>query len=246
MTSSGKGKGFINSIGDLHEESALELMGGDAQNLNHHPKLEGMALRGGNFDTYDIFSSEEICSVKARMVENTSEPNLGSYKSEFRKMMGYNRAHKNGLSPLEQDEQRLIECGERGLPIPEELKGATREEVVNYLQTKSTMRVPSDHVEEVRTSIIAYARQLPENYHLYQNPTEEQLQALGNRIQSTGLDSEESLKQIDARKDIQEQHRNQGPIPQEVMNTASKEMKPINRPNQEPSKEEDYDYGYGY
>ena len=247
MQPSNQEQGVIKSIGDLHEASARELMGGDAENLNHHPLLEGMGLRGGNYNTYDIFSSEEACSVKARMIGNTSEPNLNSYRSEFNKMLGWNRSYQNNnLSPIQQDAQRLMACGERGVPIPEALKGATQEQVVDYLQTQSTMRVPSDHVEAVRETIIADARNLPEKYHLPENPTEQQLLALGNRIQSTGLSAEESLAQVSAQKSTQGQQAHQVSSPQDHTAVESQKTNTDNKPDREPSEEEDYDYGFRY
>jgi hypothetical protein len=246
MPESTKPKSMIKSMGDIHEEAALNLMGGDAENLNHNPKLEGMGLRGGNYDTFDIFSSKEICSVKVRMHTKDGSPNLENYKSEFSRMLGYNKAYQKGLSPLEQDAQRIIECSKRGVAVPEQLKGADQEKVVSYLQQKSIMRVPSDHVEAFRNELIKDAEKLPQNYFLPNKPTKQDLQTLANRVQSTGLSATQSRQQLNA-----EKHSQSAKIDLSLSEPSSEKQEVISKnpdakPNHEPSEKDDYDYGYGY
>jgi hypothetical protein len=184
---------YIQKQGRLHEESALKFMGGDAENLNNNPKLEGMGLHAGNFPNFDIFSSNEICSVKSHLNQDGT-PNIQSYKNDFSKMLGSEKAYADGLSPIQQDAKRIAECATKGVPIPTSLVGGSQEKIVSYLQENSIMRIPSDHVEQVRAALVDNAKQLPANYFLPENPTDTHLQSLADRIQSTGLSSEETLK----------------------------------------------------
>jgi len=84
MKNSQSNEGLINKQGRIHEESAINLIGGDAQNLNKNERLKNMGLYGDNYPIYDIFSSTEICSVKTRIKKN-GKPNIQQYKNEFLK-----------------------------------------------------------------------------------------------------------------------------------------------------------------
>jgi hypothetical protein len=251
MVQKNKNQIGIQKQGLLHEEFAQKLIGGDAENLNNNPKLEDMGLHAGNYPNFDIFSSNEICSVKSHFTQDGA-PNIQSYKNDFSKMLGSGKPYQDGLSPLALDAKRISECAAKGIPVPEEIKEASQEQVVQFLKEKSVMRIPSDHVESVREALVNDARQLPEKYFLPENPTEEQLRALSERIQSTGLNSNETFEHMNA----EEQHpskieRSSGAPNEDVskssqVNTETIRKNSLNNVHEKPSEDEDYHYGYGY
>jgi len=242
----------IQRQGYLHEKSALDLIGGDAENLNNNPKLEDMGLHAGNYPNFDIFSSSEICSVKSHFTQDGS-PNIQSYKNDFSKMLGSGKPYQDGLSPLAQDAEQITECAAKGIPIPNEIQGASQEQVVQFLKEKSVMRIPSDHVESVREALLTDAKEMPEKYFLPETPTEEQLQSLADRVQSTGLSSGATFEQMDSENpNFSEKSNNPGNVQEEVAKTEQDAINRINEmagpdvEEEEPSKKEDYYYGYGY
>jgi hypothetical protein len=244
-------RGYIQTQGDLHEAAALKIIGGDAENLNNNPKLEGMGLHGGNYPNFDIFSSSEICSVKSHFTQD-GDPNIQTYKNDFSKMLGWGKAYKDGLSPLEQDARRISESAARDVPIPSEIKGANQEKVVQYLQEKSTMRVPSNHVDEIREALVEDAKNLPSNYFLPENPTEEQLKSLADRVQSTGLSSMETFEQMNSEQTNLSESSNEARTGQEQVTKTEQENaaiileNPLDETTPDTSINEDYHYGYGY
>jgi len=249
MLQKNKNETGIQKQGLLHEESALKLIGGDAENLNNNPKLEGMGLHSGNYPNFDIFSSNEICSVKSHFTQDGA-PNIQSYKNDFSKMLGSGKPYHDDQSPLALDAKRISECAAKGVPVPDEIKEASQEQVVQFLKEKSVIRIPSDHVESVREALVNDAGQLPEKYFLPENPTEEQLRSLGERVQSTGLSSSETFEQMDS-ENLIEKGNNYTNVQEEVANTERRAVSSVNEMtfpdvDEEPSEDEDYYYRYGY
>ena len=252
----------IKTQGLLHEEAALKMIGGDAVNLNHHTELMGMGLRGGNYPTFDLLSSTEICSVKSHL-NHDGGPKVQDYTIDFSNMLGWGKSFENGLSPLAQDAQRITECASRGIPIPNELIGANSDQVVSYLQEKTIMRIPSDHVEAVRSALVAEAQKFPGNYFLPDNPAESHLQQLAERVQSTGLSGVEALEQLNELNRQPSEWSSPDPsdpksVGTQVQSTQEAIEKtaqvttdnilehPLDSIKPEPSENEDYDYSYGY
>ncbi len=176
--------------GRLHEDSALKKIGGDAVNLND---IAGLGHKGYQFPTFDISSSTELTSVKSHvsMPGQISEQDINCYKTDFKKMLGHNR---NGPFPMGEDVKNIASLAENGHPVPTKLQGADQTKIVEYLQHETVMRIPDDHVEKMQSIITADAKQIPENFYLPGSPTEEQLSALGNRIQGSGLSSSETAE----------------------------------------------------
>ena len=169
-----KSDGFIKRQGRLHEDLALEMLGGDTVNLNDM-KIPG--LIGGNYPTFDLSSSSELTSVKSHISKpgTISPEDKKAYKADFAKMLGWGeRAFDEGLSPIERDAKQISELPGR-IPIPTELSGASPDEIVKYMQDKTVMRIPDDHVEDVRQTLKVDIEKLPGNYFLPDNPTEEQI-----------------------------------------------------------------------
>jgi hypothetical protein len=251
MAQKSKSEIGIQKQGLLHEESALKLIGGDSENLNNNPKLEDMGLHAGNYPNFDIFSSNEICSVKSHFTQDGA-PNIQSYKNDFSKMLGSGKPYQDGLSPLALDAKRISECAEKDIPVPNEIKEASQEQVVQFLKEKSVMRIPSDHVESVREALVNDARQLPEKYFLPETPTEEQLKSFGERVQSTGLSSNETFEHMKTAEQNPSKSVGNTVKPDEdvsksfQVNTETIRKNSFINGHEEPSEDEDYHYGYGY
>jgi hypothetical protein len=199
----------------MHEDAALMKIGGDAKNLNGDAAHK---MRGGQYPTFDISSSKEICSVKSHISQagGPTQQDLAAYKTDFSHMLGWGRAYENGISPKEQDAERIAILAKQGTPIPGELKEADTEQVASYLQNKSIMRVPENHVDEVRDFLAKDVRKNPENYFLPPElePTDEQVQAIANRIQGTGLTSDETLNRLNT----QQEHLSDTPANVQLVN----------------------------
>jgi hypothetical protein len=186
----------IKTRGKLHEDAALKSIGGDAYNLNGKA-ANGMV--GNQFPTYDICSSTELASVKSHLSQPGACPpaDIEAYKADFSHMLGWDRAYERGLSPLEQDAERISNLSAKGFAVPAELKGAGQDQTVDYLKNNSILRIPDDHVAPVKAALDNDIRSLPENYFLPAEPSDEQVQAVLNRIQGTGLSSSETAQLMD-------------------------------------------------
>lgn len=180
--------------GDLHESATLKSIGGDATNLNDVKK---------NFPTFDISSSQEICSVKSHISQDgaLTEQNVNSYFHDFEHMLGWGRdltynELDGKLLPIEQDAKRIADLRERGVPIPESISNASSDQIVDYLKHDTVMRIPQDHVSAVQDELERKAREIPENYYLSNPPTENEITTLRDRVKSTGMTAEETLNQL--------------------------------------------------
>jgi hypothetical protein len=169
------------------EAAALTSAGDDAVNLDAAAKIGG--LKGGNFPTYDISSSQEVASVKTHWDSNgqLSDSALQAYKQDLSHMMGWNRES----SGLQSDGQNITAARDAGLPTPTELQNATPEQAAIYLRDSSLLRIPDDHVQPVREMIASDVKQFPGNYHLGENPQQADIDRVLDRIQGIGLTSGE-------------------------------------------------------
>lgn len=181
--------------GNLHESAALKSIGGDAINLN------GNVME--NFPTFDISSSQEICSVKSHISQDgvLTDQNISSYLHDFEHMLGWDRDMAYNeldgkLLPIEQDAKRIAELQGRGAPIPESLSNASSDQIVDYLKHDTVMRIPQDHVSAVQDEIERKAREIPENYYLSNPPTDNEITVLRDRVKPTGLTAGETLNQL--------------------------------------------------
>lgn len=178
--------------GDLHESAALKSIGSDAINLNNDVTR--------NFPTFDISSSKEICSVKSHISQDgvLTDQNINSYIHDFEHMIGWGRNFDGGLNPMQQDAERIVALRDQGKPIPESLSNASREEIVKYIEQNTVMRIPTNHVGPVQDALEKSAREIPENYYLSSPPTDSEIAALRDRVKPTGMDSQETLNQLNA------------------------------------------------
>lgn len=197
--SKSKGRtGYIQRQGQLFEDAAVKKIGGDAVNLNDEA---AKGMKGKQYPTYDVSSSTELASVKSHISgPEITANNKAAYLRDFNHMQGWDRAYdKNKHSPLTQDAERILQL-DKGIPIPSEIKGASEEQVIDYLKHKTVLRIPDDHVEEVRKSLRENIEKLPENYFLPEKPTEEQIQSVLDRVKGAGLTSAEAKEQMNTQK----------------------------------------------
>lgn len=224
----------IQKQGRLFEDSAVRLRGGDTVNLND--------IGIGNYPTFDLLSSSEITSVKSHISKpgDITVNDEAAYRHDFAKMLGWGRSYDSGLYPLEQDAARISYLSNQGFPVPSELAGSDREEIVNYLQKKTIMRIPDDHIDRVRQVMEADIRNIPENYYLPENPTEEQIQSVLGRIQGTGLTSGQ----------LDEPIQTPSPDRENPLETPQIETSDLNYQTEDqennPSEGEEYHQGSGY
>lgn len=197
--------------GRMHEDAALETIGGDAASLddfvsehaNDAASGEGARhFQGGRYPTYDITSSTEIASVKA-YTSGGSEPSkqdIDNYMNAFNQTRGFGgRGYARGLSPVEQDVEAIKQVQAQGAPVPQELVGKSDAEIQKYLENETVMRIPSDHVERMRQEFSAKVRDFPQDHGLPENATDAEIQAYAaKRWQSSGLSAEETQQRLQA------------------------------------------------
>lgn len=226
---------YIKQQGYLHEVSALKMAGEDAVLLDD---VVGKDFRGHKFPTYDISSSNEIASVKSHFSSSgeLSNTNVTAYMSDFDKMLGYQRAYEDGLDPVQQDAIRIAHIRDQGVPVPTELHEESTEKVANYLKNKSILRIPEDHVEEVRTALESKAKESPKTYYLPTEPNEQQIKELTERVQSSGMSSEKTLQELKSN-----WNKN---TPDKLVD--NKEKSERSKEGLEDSQEHDYYYGHGF
>jgi hypothetical protein len=172
------------------EAAARAVIGGDAVDLD----IATAGHKGHNFPTYDISSSSEIASVK------THWDNTDAYISDFHRQLGWGRSYDQGLSPVQLDARNIIQARDRGeIPVPRDLENANLAQVTDYLNRQSVLRIPDDHVKEVRDKLETLVTDLPHNYHLPDNPSQEQIKSVLDRIRPMGLTSTELREMIELR-----------------------------------------------
>jgi hypothetical protein len=216
---------FRKAQGQLHEDAALKKIGEDAFNLNDNA---AKGMRGHNYPTFDICSLRELTSVKSHIssLGEVSAQDIESYKSDFSEMLGVTGSYDRGLSPLEQKAENIKYLSDSGqFPVPEEIKGAGINQVQDYLKNNTVMRIPDDHVQVVRNTLAADARNLPENYYLPSDPSDEQVNSILNRVQGTGMTSAETIEKLQSK----------GYVAQKASGTPLQEPIPTTRQTEEPT-----------
>ena len=217
--------------GYLNELSAKEVIGGDAVILDQVPDL---GLGGGRFPTYDISSSTEIASAAAYVGSDTklTFEAVSRYTTKFGRMFGWSREP----NAVQEDAKRIAMLRDSGVPVPGELKEAKREEIAEYLGTKSVLRIPNDHVDEIRRSLKSDVRRHPGNYFLHESPSEEQIASVTSRVKGSGMTSAEILERMRKSTKYEDLLKKQkGREPNLSLNMVTEE-----------SESDDYSHGYGH
>lgn len=216
-------RNYVEIQGRLHEDSLKSRLGGDVQNIND--------LVEDNFRTYDLISSEGVWSVKSHMGREgqLTESAKQAYQANFEHMLGWNRP----VDAVEMDVKALRERLPEGTAMPKVLRKGSLQDAADFLKNNSKLGIPEDHVEMVRKNLIDHAREFPETYGLPEQPGEEDLQKLSNRIQGTGLNATDTPALI--REQLQQQ---------ESSLQTNKEMGKDQQ--EEEDQEEEYPYQYGY
>ena len=117
--------------------------------------------------------------------------------------------------------------------MPNALREGSLQDAADFLKNNSKLGIPEDHVEMVRKNLINHAREFPETYGLPEQPGEEDLQKLSNRIQGTGLNAADTPALI--REQLQQQE-----------SSLQKNKEKGKDQQEEEDQEEDYPYRYGY
>lgn len=169
------------------EAAARATLGGDATNLDD--AVKGLGLKGDTFPTYDLTSSAGVASVKTHwgMDGSLNDSARGTYQREFRKMLGWGRE----VGALKQDGHNIITVRDSGVPVPDSLRQAAPELAGQYLRDRSLFMIPDDHVASVKADLRAKLLDLPGNYFLPPNPSEEQVMSVLDRVRGIGLSSQE-------------------------------------------------------
>lgn len=177
------------------EAAAKTAIGGDAVNLDK--ATTGHV--GGNYPTFDIASSTEISSVKTHWSINgdLSETAINSYLSDFHFILGWNRE----VNALYKDGENIIRAKENGVPVPNEVRSLSAEGAAVYLRDFGTLRVPDDHVQQIRSALALKVRTAPANYFLSETFTEDQVERVVNRVRGIGVTSTELQQMLLISKD---------------------------------------------
>ena len=172
------------------ESAALRFIGGDAISLDKFVTQHNVPLKGWNYPIYDISSSQEIASVKTHWngKGELDESSIIRYQSDLSKQLGFNRE----FLALSTDAKNIFLIREAGGPVPFQLSNAGQEEAAVYLRDHSVLRIPDDHVDQVRLAVRASAKEMPDNFYL-SNSEISRLDLLSKRIQGIGLTSSELL-----------------------------------------------------
>lgn len=186
------------------EAAARTVVGEDAIDLDAFVKKRRQELRGNsrsfqgdNYPTYDITSHTEVASVKTHwnIEGELTESAKAEYKRNFSKMLGWGRS----VGALENDGENIVAIRDTEGPVPPELKQANKTEAAEYLRDNARLRIPDDHVKPLREVLEKDIHTYPSNYYLPENPSQEQVEHILNRVQGIGLTSTEIRKLIDER-----------------------------------------------
>jgi hypothetical protein len=110
-------------------------------------------------------------------------------------MMGWNR----DVNALDQDAQNILTMRDAGVAVPSELAKADHAQARQYLRDNSCLRIPDDQVRPVQEAIAKDIQNFPANYHLPENPSQEQVDHVLGRIRGIGVTSPELEQMIGRR-----------------------------------------------
>ena len=171
------------------EAAARATMGSEATNLDVAAKERDLGFQGNNYPTYDISSHDEVASVKTHWNAegHLDDRAVAAYKGDLAHLYGWNREP----GAVERDGENIVTARDAGVPVPTELEDASPTQAARYLRDNGRLRIPDDHVEPVRASLEQDIRESPDNYYLPDDPSDEQIARVLERIQGIGLSSGE-------------------------------------------------------
>jgi hypothetical protein len=182
----GRGPTDIEATGVTNEASAFVQAG-----IDHGTQFtsfnEYCPSDTANAPLLDGVSAKEWYSAKAHLVDNF-EP---AYAGDFQELLGVDDG--DIINKQERTANFLaknVDLMQTQQNWPADL-ATDREAVLTYIREETVMRIPSDHVDQVRKYIMLDAESNPSMYGLSENPTYEQLTRLGERIQSSGISTEQ-------------------------------------------------------
>lgn len=190
-------RGYSDARRYSSEAAARFTAGNDSVDLDNITKVNELGFKGNNYPIYDISSPEEVASVKTHWnSEGYLDKNaISAYKRDFAKLYGWNR----NVNALHEDGENIIKIRNAGLSVPHELENATIEEASEYLRDNSLLRIPDDHVDQIRSELEVDIRNFPTSYSLSENPTDEQIKHVLERVKGIGLKSNELKEMVEIR-----------------------------------------------
>lgn len=153
-----------------------------------------LASRKDHFFIFDIGSQESIISVKVKGIHLEGE-NIAGYKLNQSAKTAYLNAFYDIIgegsneSLLEEAAALLFEAkNKRLIQIPDKMKNKiTVAAIKDYLCQYSELRIPDEHVDEIRELVKAKIQKFPDNFGLKGTVTEKQIHRLLERIQPIGV-----------------------------------------------------------
>jgi hypothetical protein len=172
-------KHYYDSLcGTLGEELAVRGIGG--------ANLDSMVKK--NFEVFDVTTPDEIASVKSHVVGNIDNA-IGNYAKDLRCAMGISEEAKyevpvNSLLEAKNNPEQweVLKAS-----LPEGIQEASTPEEMRFaIQEASTLRIPVDHVEQVREYLDKVVPKNPELYGIPADLSEEEfkvhMDALKDRV----------------------------------------------------------------
>jgi vacuolar-type H+-ATPase subunit H len=192
MKTEGKWKNLVGAAGEGSYMGALTNRG--VPNVNVNEFSSSM-----NTPYLDVVSAEGMAQVKVRDTGATlGKARLDDYVEDFQRLVD---PELSGSKPakviklLDKNRGELIKRGAwpKGLD-----PAATPDEILKFMQERSTLAIPADHVAAVRQEVATWARAHPEHWGLKPGPDlEAQIERLTARIESVGL-ARESLATLES------------------------------------------------
>jgi hypothetical protein len=190
----GKGIPQQGAIGEAANLTLKAQAGETARDLNQLPSLGNNPI---NMPGVDNASSGTYTQVKTRV----GSGRVKTYLTDLRKMVTDSDGKMSKAADAFVDDrnqaaiQRLRDEG----AWPKELgPGTTREQYVDFLQGRSELAVTDESVPAVRDAVRLDAQNFPENWNLPANPTTEEIDALVNRVQPSGITSTDAQDLLNA------------------------------------------------
>ncbi len=190
-------RGYLDARRYASEAAARRTIGHGAVDLDKCARDQELGMAGNNYPNYDVSSTSEVATVKTRWDSKgeLSDAARSGYKRDFAKMNGWGRT----VGAVERDADNILAARDAGVPVPKELEDATAEQASAYLRDNACLRIPDDHVDTVRADLAEDVRNLPSNHNLPENPSQEQIDHILQRVQGIGVTSTELQGMVERR-----------------------------------------------
>jgi hypothetical protein len=179
----GKGIPQQGAIGEAANLTLKAQAGETARDLNQLPSLGNNPI---NMPGVDNASSSAFTQVKTRV----GSGRVQTYVRDLQKMAtdSDGKMSKAADAFVDDRNQAAIQQLRDEGAWPKELgPGTTHEQYLDFLQGRSELAVTDESVPAVRDAVRLNAQNFPENWNLPANPTTEEIDALVDRVQPSGV-----------------------------------------------------------